>query len=533
MPRLFYLLLMLLGEHVTARAVSAVAKREVLNDLSGGFCRNWKFGATIANEVLYLNGLDGGIIPGDNNGSNNYLVELDLSTHVNLLNGANYKLSQIPPDVPKLKDQAFWSNRANTTLFSYGGRGANDTLADNEVWTYNISDGSWHIQKTSVKPVRLLGGAYVDAPESQAAFWIGGYQSRDTTSSITDETKTYSTGMIQFNTTTEEFSLLESPFTPVQEGALVYLPVGGQGVLIFFGGEVPSIQDGIDAELTPNAWNYVQIYDIKTRTWYNQTTAGNVTPRTQFCASVVHDPSTATYQIYVISGADFETRDIITDAAYLSVPAFKWYSAPGLNKGRMSHTCLTHGRQIFGIGGRQAWADNSSAGCYNMPTFIYDAQTEVVRNEFNPGLSSYSVPSATSSDIANSPYPSVWADTALADIFYSPTLGNRHPTDDWPISNPTNKGAIAGGVVGGVAGAAIIVGLIWFFIRWSRRKAQQEDTKEDPVQAESKPKCHGLQELPANHTFVELEGGDSRTELQGDSRYVQELNSSMVDGQRK
>ncbi|KAL5043597.1 hypothetical protein BDW71DRAFT_187728 [Aspergillus fruticulosus] len=382
MPSFVCFFLGLFGVQVAARAVP-VAKREVLTDLSGGFCRNYKFGATIANDVLYMNGLGGDILPNDHNGSNNYLVELDLSSRVDLTDGTNYKLHLIPSDVPKLRDQALWANRANTTLFSYGGRGASDTPSDDAVWTYNISDCSWEMQQASVKPVRLVHGAYADAPEIQAAYWIGGYQDSDTTTSITDDTKKYANGMIQFNTTTEEFAVLDAPFTPVQEGALVYLPTNRMGALLFFGGEVPSVQEGIDAELTPNAWDYVQIYDIKNQKWYKQTTYGNVSSRTQFCASVVHEPEASSWQIYVISGADFESRDIVTDVSYLSVPSFRWFRAGGLTKGRMSHICHTYGRQIFGIGGRQAWADNSSAGCYGRPAFIYDAQSEVVRNEFD------------------------------------------------------------------------------------------------------------------------------------------------------
>ncbi|KAL4756222.1 uncharacterized protein BDW70DRAFT_18822 [Aspergillus foveolatus] len=127
--------------------------------------------------------------------------------------------------------------------------------------------------------------------------------------------------MIQFNTTTGEYAVLDAPFTPVHEGALVYLPVNRMGALLFFGGEVPSVQEGIDAELTPNAWDYVHIYDIEYQKWFKQTTYVNVTSRTQFCASVVYDPDASSWQIFVISGADFESKDIVTDV-YDSHPLF-------------------------------------------------------------------------------------------------------------------------------------------------------------------------------------------------------------------
>ncbi|KAL5047125.1 hypothetical protein BDW71DRAFT_181117 [Aspergillus fruticulosus] len=433
-------------------------------------------------------------------------------------------MSLIPSDVPTLKDQALWSNSANTTLFSYGGRGANSTSADNGAWAYSISDASWQVQMSSVSPVRLVDGAYVNVPELQAAYWLGGYQSSDTTPSITDDTKTYATGMIQFNTTTEEYTLLEAPFTPVQQGALVYLPTFYQGVLLYFGGEVPSVQDGIDAQLSPNSWDYIHVYDIANQTWYNQTTTGKVAPRTQFCASVVHEPGTDSWQVYVISGADFDTKEIMTDVSYLSIPSFKWYSAAGLSKGRMSHTCQTYGRQILGIGGRQAWADDFAAGCYDTPAFLYDAQSEVVRTTFDPSLSTYSIPSATADDIAASPVPSPYDNITMSLLFSRP-VNSTTPPD---VSKSVNKGAIAGGVIGGVCGAAIVAGLIWFCM-WRRRKAKKGAMEQDTV----KPIKAQLGELSAEEASRELDAYHSqRNELQADTQMVHELDSTTLNNRK-
>lgn len=89
----------------------------------------------------------------------NYFIKLDLSAPVDLQDGSNYKLSLVPTKVPKLRDQALWSNQANSTLFSYGGRSPSGKRPDDGgVWMYNIADGSWEEQKTSVKPVRLIEG---------------------------------------------------------------------------------------------------------------------------------------------------------------------------------------------------------------------------------------------------------------------------------------------------------------------------------------------------------------------------------------
>ncbi|KAE8313114.1 hypothetical protein BDV41DRAFT_564630 [Aspergillus transmontanensis] len=433
--------------------------------------------------------------------SDNYIVQLDLSASFSTDDGSKYKMSLVDSE----------SDKANTTLFTYGGNYLDVTSVDQGLWTYTIADGSWKLQQTSIKPVRLQGGAYVDAPQIQAAYWVGGFQNRDTTPAITDSTVDYATGMIQFNTTTGTFTQLDAPFTPVQQGALVYLPIGEKGVLVFVGGEVPSIQNGINATLTPNQWNYAWVYDIAGNKWYNQTTTGNVASRTQFCAVVEQDLSTSSYQIYVIGGADYESKESLTDVSYLSIPSFKWFQAASLNKPRMTHVCQAYGRQIFGVGGRLAWSDDAGAGCYDMPAFIYDAQSEVIRTQFDPGLSTYSLPSATANDIKSSPYPLTWADPVLKSLFVQKTNDTTNSPDSQPdpssstSGSSTKVGPIVGGVVGGIAGAAIILAIIFFILRKRRRDYQKEPQGEK--WSDNAPVAMGRVggELPAEAPLRELD----------------------------
>jgi hypothetical protein len=75
--------------------------------------------------------------------------------------------------------------------------------------------------------------------------------------------------------------------------------------------------------------------------------------------------------------------DLRISRSYLSIPSFKWYKASPLNTGRITLDCASYGSQIFGVGGRLAWADDSGAGCYDMPAFIYDAQSQTVKAEFD------------------------------------------------------------------------------------------------------------------------------------------------------
>jgi hypothetical protein len=258
--------------------------------------------------------------------------------------------------------------------------------------------------------------------------------------------------------------------------------------------------------------------------------------------------------VYVVSLLSSPLRILTVHSDYLSIPSFKWYSAAPLDKPRMTLTCVTYGRQIFGIGGRLAWADDSQAGCYDTPAFIYDAQSEVTRTSFDvsisfqsrvqnqpenkiknsragkltneqPALSLFSLSSSTASDIKASPTPSSWADPTLRTLFWTDYLksGSGNTTTDNGASSTsdqetgnksdsTNKGAIAGGVVGGVAGLALIMGLLWFFI--ARRKKQKTGEK-----GQAEVTTQPLQPMP------ELPSGtrDGRSELGSDTYMHAEL----------
>ncbi|CAG8021748.1 unnamed protein product [Penicillium salamii] len=525
MPRIdmagWWLVLLWVLTPLVRAGVIDLAQRSVLSNLSGGFCRSYRFGADIANNVLYMVGLDGGLVPDDGDASNNYLVTLDLTSSFSTSEGKNYKMTKIDTDVPKIKDMALWSKADNTTLYQYGGRFLENITNENTIWTYTVGDKKWDKQDGTIQPTRLEYGVYTNAPQIQAGYWIGGYRASGTTTTITDSTREYATGLIQLNTTTGIYTSLDGPYEAVEEGSLSYVPVGDMGILVYIGGDVPSIKDGINATMTSNSWNHVQVYDIAGAKWYNQSTTGTVTSRTQFCASVQHDDSSSSYQIYVIGGADLKSQDTIIDVNYLSIPSFKWYSAAPLDEARMTLTCVSYGRQIFGIGGRKAWADDSAAGCYDAPAFIYDAQSEVSRSSFNPGLSLFSLASATAKDIEASPTPSSWASSELRSIFEtnntttnSTGSGNSSPSNNTNDggSGSRNTGAIAGGVVGGVAGLALIGGLAWFFLVRRRRQTAEEGDGAGIEPQRYEP----VQELPSG-------ARDGRSELGSDTYMHAEL----------
>ncbi|KAJ9488880.1 hypothetical protein VN97_g4406 [Penicillium thymicola] len=423
-------------------------------------------------------------------------MTLDLTSSFSTPEGTNYKMTKIDTDVPNIRDMAVWSNAENSTLYQYGGRFMNNVTSEDTICTYTTKDKLRSKQDGTIQLSRLdFLIVYTNAPAIQAGFWVGGYRASGTAASITDSPRDYVTGMIQLNTTTGQYTALDGPYETVEEGSLSYVPIGDKEILVYIGGDVPSIEDGINATMSANSWSHVQVYDIAGGKWYNQSTMGTVASRTQFCASVQHDESSFSYQIYALGGADLKSKDTILDVDYLSIPSFKWYSAAPLDNPRMTLTCVTYGRQIFGIGGRLAWADDDEAGCYDAPAFIYDAQSEATRSSFDPDLSSFSLSSSTASDIKASPSPSSWSDPAFKTLFgksatttTSTTASNNPSSTSEPQevnkSDPSTKGTIVGGVVGGVAGLALIIGLLWLFVARNKKQKNAESVEAKMGEAE-------------------------------------------------
>jgi hypothetical protein len=105
----------------------------------------------------------------------NYLVQVDLAQRFSITNGSNYKLSLIDSAVPDLKAQALWSDKANTTLYDYGGHVDSNTTVDDGVWVYDIGQKLWQLQQTIIRPIRLFAGGAPDSPfliMSPAPFFI-------------------------------------------------------------------------------------------------------------------------------------------------------------------------------------------------------------------------------------------------------------------------------------------------------------------------------------------------------------------------
>lgn len=348
-------------------------------DLRCGICRSWTYSANIAGDELRLIGLDGGPLPGDGNGSHNYMVSTTLDRSFDLTNGSHWQLALLPSFMRSTRHGALWSSPDNSTIFAYGGRtpAPNPAQSGNELPTLDVSSEKWTDQNSPISLYRLTDGADVNIPESQMAYYIGGFQDQTvSTEAPSDGLAHYATSVAVFDTGTKIPSLVDAPFLPIQNGAAFHVSIG-TGLLIYIGGESPHqpvLNQTGDTNMIVNSWDYVWVYDIKGDKWYNQTTSNAPSPRTEFCGSIMYDGVTNSYQIWTIGGADYESSKVLDTVSVLSIPSFEWFEAEKAAV-LMSTACVNVGPQIFVIGGRNE--DTAGGGTdYGAIAYIYDVNAQ-------------------------------------------------------------------------------------------------------------------------------------------------------------
>ncbi|GMG28752.1 unnamed protein product [Aspergillus oryzae var. brunneus] len=390
----------------------------------------------------------------------NYLVQLDLSSSFSTDDGAKYKMSLVDSEVPKIKGQALWSDKANTTLFTYGGNYLDVASVDQGLWTYTIADGSWKLQQTSIKPVRLQGGGM-----SYSIYaWLD----------------------LHFN-----------------HGGLC---------------------DGDDSV----QHNHGNIYTVGCAVYPRATGSAGISSHWRKGGPGVCGRRSSVYPEW--DQYNFDSSECL-DCSIAGNPLLKQNTRTN---------GIMHGSMI--LQGTNGTIKPLPAAWHHEPSSVQLSKKISPRRRYKlthpqPGLSTYSLPSATANDIKSSPYPSTWADPALKSLFVqkpNDTTNSPDAQPDPPTStsgSSTKVGPIVGGVVGGVAGAAIILAIIFFALRKRRRDYQKEPQGEKWPDNAPVTMGHVGGELPAEAPRRELDArSNARSELRGTTRSVYELDGGRGTG---
>ena len=261
--------------------------------------RKW-FSSIVVGDYLYIDG--GEILYKDANDTVHFTdakstYSLDVSSS---WTNATAVIKQIDKaiDGRALNYPKLWPSHDNSSFYSYNGdKGWFYTPADppaNKLYKFT-SDGSgggqWSEDDQSytassnfTELARVGGSASACGPDT--CYAVGGWRNSRTDDAISDNGIPAS-GIVSYNLTSRQWyndSLVGSVFLgPWANGFLFPTDfAGSKGALIALGGTVSNLAGG---NSVPLSFDYVYIYDLANKTWYQQEVGGDVPalPRGGYC----------------------------------------------------------------------------------------------------------------------------------------------------------------------------------------------------------------------------------------------------------
>ncbi|KAM0334351.1 hypothetical protein ACHAQA_001376 [Verticillium albo-atrum] len=478
----------------------SVQQRDPVND----FCRRFGHQTTVVDNKLFI---DGGILnwsPVADNYTNTWLLYQDLEgvaksgmpqLHANLSKNAT---------IPSVHGGALWGDDVNKRIFLFGGEYLQDQPSSYQLYAYDVLNDYWDdygqppnsdIQSTSY-------GAGVSVSSRGEGYYFGGWMSNTSVPGWGDNPPVATTGLVKYSMDSNEWTNVTGPdFIGRAEGAMVYIPAGDAGMLVYLGGVQDPYQNGT---ATAQPMEEVFLYDVLSGKWYTQKTTGTVPEqRRRFCAGVTWADDQSSYNIYLYGGAPppGELGAGFDDLYVLSMPSFTWIKMyPATNAtGDFPHHSLScnmapGSAQMLIIGGsfptiqdcdaQTQWGThNADLGRQNNNSSPWEL--------YAPNKTSYAVPTDILSEIGGEATGGA-TKTAPVDGFdhrdlavlmtRAADVAVRTPTRDVdPDSNDNKKsgpalpiGAIVGIAVGGlVVLAALLAGCCCIFRRRGEKRQKQ------------------------------------------------------------
>lgn len=243
----------------------------------------------------------------------------------------------------------------------------------------------------------------------------------------------------------------------------------------------------------------IDIYDVASKTWYQQKTVAGPGQLARGCAVVAVAQDRSSYNIYYYGGFEGtdETKDFNDDVWVLSLPSFMWMKLAAGTKGhaRAGHKCvMPYPDQMMVIGGQAA---NTFDGPHcvegNEIVQIFNLTNGEWLDSYDPTkYGDYGVPEIIHHSIGGNyaggatvttPMPTGWDNKSLASVFqtlyptskittyypYAPAASNGTR----PTVNDEDGGGLASWVapvLGVVLGLVFITALVVGILLYRRRK---------------------------------------------------------------
>ncbi|KAF3062004.1 hypothetical protein GL218_03997 [Daldinia childiae] len=383
----------------------------------------------------------------------------------------------------------------------------------------------------------VTNGGAVSAPSENKAWYFGGYRSESfgpiyngaPSENVTASNTSNYLITLDMTTQTQETwdNTTLGQHTPSRaDPSVVWVPVGEQGILVVMGGvtypgyltsDMHSTNEAQSRKDGPGFMRNVDIYDVASKKWYQQSTEGSPPQLARGCAVVAPAEDNSSFNIYYYGGYDGldDGGQFNDDVWILSLPSFMWmkvYSGTP-EHARAGHQCvMPYPDQMIVIGGRRPNVGTGPPSCLDGENpgilQVYNLTENHWMDSYDPtSWNYYGVPSmihamiggdASGGATVTAPSPSGWEDPELGKVFATayPTskLITHYPYSSVGAGNdsrgiyeadggggtPSWVAPVLGVVLGLIFVTAVVIGIILYRRRkYLKKNASEPSTDEN------------------------------------------------------
>lgn len=208
--------------------------------------------------------------------------------------------------IPSLQGGVLWPDEVNKRLYQFGGESAKDDPATplRGVYAYDILADAWDYltfdhagQPKSTVIHRTSYGAGVAIRERGEGYWYGGWASNRSDADWAGGGRAATSYLVKYEMDRNLWTNSSGPDDMARaEGAMVYIPAGDAGMLVYMGGVRDEHGNGSAADGQP--MDEVFVYDVLSFKWYVQKASGDVPDvRSRFCAGVARAEDRSSYNM--------------------------------------------------------------------------------------------------------------------------------------------------------------------------------------------------------------------------------------------
>ena len=198
--------------------------------------------------------------------------------------------------IPDVNGGVLWADEVNKRFYLYGGdyNGIQPNTPD--LLSYDVIYNQWeNFGPPDMAISSVAYGAGVGISELGQGYMLGGWLSNSSVPGWIGGAMATST-LIKYDMDSQVWTNNTGPDNvPRAEGAMVYLPGSGSGLLVYFGGITAPFYNETMIE---SPMDTIYVYDIASSRWYTQTATGDAPPaRRRFCAGAAWVPDQSSYNM--------------------------------------------------------------------------------------------------------------------------------------------------------------------------------------------------------------------------------------------